>query len=57
MTDGVKVPIHSEESLRVLKQILNGGGWVWQIMKNELYPAFKQEPGRYRELKYVVSDY
>jgi hypothetical protein len=44
------VSIHSEERLRILKQLLNGGEWVQQIMKNGLYPAFKQEPGRYREL-------
>jgi hypothetical protein len=32
-----------------MKQILQGGEWVQWVMRQGLYPAFRQEPGRYRE--------
>jgi hypothetical protein len=43
------VSIHLGESQRFMKQILQGGEWVQRVMRQGLYPAFQQEPGRYRE--------
>ncbi len=48
-TQGVRVSIHSGESQRFMRQVLQGGEWVQRVMKQGLYPAFQQEPGRYRE--------
>jgi hypothetical protein len=46
---GEKVSIHSGESLRFMRQVLQGGDWVQKVMQHGLYPAFKQEPKHYRE--------
>jgi hypothetical protein len=48
-TQGVRVSIHSGESQRFMRQVLQGGEWVQRVMRQGLYPAFQQEPGRYRE--------
>ncbi len=46
---GLQVSIHSAESQRFMRTILQGAGWVQQIMQHGLYPAFTKEPARYRE--------
>jgi hypothetical protein len=48
-TQGVRVSIHLGESQRFMRQVLQGGEWVQRVMRQGLYPAFQQEPGRYRE--------
>jgi hypothetical protein len=44
---GMKVLAHSTESQQFVKQV--GGEWVQKVMQQRLYPAFKKEPGRYKE--------
>jgi hypothetical protein len=51
---GFKVPegkgcIYAEESRRFVKQVLNGGEWQQKVLEHGFYPAFKTQPGRYRE--------
>ncbi len=51
---GFKVPegkgcIHVEESRRFVKQVLKGGEWQQKVLEHGFYPAFKTQPGRYRE--------
>jgi hypothetical protein len=41
--------IHSDESKRFVRQVLNGGEWQERVLEQGFYPAFKRQPGRYRE--------
>jgi hypothetical protein len=43
----MKVLVHLTKSQQFVKQV--GGEWVQKVMQQQLYLAFKKEPGRYKE--------
>ncbi len=40
---------HSDKSKRFVRQELNGGEWQERVLEQGFYPAFKSQPGRYKE--------
>jgi hypothetical protein len=41
--------IHSDESIRFVRQVFHGGEWQERVLEHGFYLAFKSYPGRYRD--------